>query len=80
MKLSCMTWNVARKKNLISEQTSFINSIDADIVALQEITKSTNTQFQDILSKSYPHIGFAESPENITLVAPQIEDGIWLAS
>ena len=56
MKLSCMTWNVARKKNLISEQTSFINSIDADIVALQEITKSTNTQFQDILSKSYPHI------------------------
>ena len=25
-------------------------------------------------------IGFAESPENISLVAPQIEDGIWLAS
>jgi len=25
-------------------------------------------------------IGFAESPENVTLVAPQIEDGIWLAS
>ena len=25
-------------------------------------------------------IGFAESPENITLVAPQIEDGIWLIS
>ena len=25
-------------------------------------------------------IGFAESPENIALVGPQIEDGIWLAS
>jgi hypothetical protein len=25
-------------------------------------------------------IGFAESPENVTLVAPQIDDGIWLAS
>ena len=25
-------------------------------------------------------IGFAESPENVSLVAPQIEDGIWLAS
>ena len=25
-------------------------------------------------------IGFAESPENVNLVAPQIEDGIWLAS
>ena len=24
-------------------------------------------------------IGFSESPENITLVAPQIENGIWLA-
>jgi hypothetical protein len=23
-------------------------------------------------------IGFAESPENVTLVAPQIDDGIWL--
>ena len=49
-----MTWNVARKKNLISEQVSFIKSTGADIVALQEITKSTNTEFQDILSKSYP--------------------------
>ena len=25
-------------------------------------------------------IGFAESPENVNLVAPQIEDGIWLAN
>jgi len=25
-------------------------------------------------------IGFAESPENVALVATQIEDGIWLAS
>ena len=25
-------------------------------------------------------IGFAESPENITLVAPEIDDGIWLAN
>ena len=25
-------------------------------------------------------IGFAESPENVVLVAPEIEDGIWLAS
>ncbi len=56
MKLSCMTWNVARKKNLISEQVSFIKSTGADIVALQEITKSTNTEFQDTLSKSYPYI------------------------
>ena len=23
-------------------------------------------------------IGFAESPENVSLVAPQIEDGIWM--
>jgi hypothetical protein len=32
------------------------------------------------MSRAAALIGFAESPENITLVAPQIDEGIWLAS
>ena len=41
MKFSCLTWNVAKKKKLIEQQIGLINQIDADIVALQEITAKT---------------------------------------
>jgi hypothetical protein len=32
------------------------------------------------MSRAAALIGFAESPENVALVSPQIDDGIWLAS
>ena len=40
----------------------------------------TNHFTAGTMTRAAALIGFAESPENVTLVAPQIEDGIWLAS
>ena len=40
----------------------------------------TNHFNEGTMTRAAALIGFAESPENISLVAPQIEDGIWLAS
>ena len=40
----------------------------------------TNHFNEGTMTRAAALIGFAESPENVTLVAPQIEDGIWLAS
>ncbi len=50
-------------------------SADADGLAFY-----TNHFTAGTMTRAAALIGFAESPENVSLVAPQIEDGIWLAS
>ncbi|MAI29329.1 MAG: hypothetical protein CMP38_03875 [Rickettsiales bacterium] len=50
-------------------------SADADGLAFYK-----NHFNEGTMSRAAALIGFAESPENISLVAPQIENGIWMAS
>ena len=44
------------------------------------ILKRLNSCCEGTMTRAAALIGFAESPENVTPVAPQIEDKIWRAN
>lgn len=62
----------------------FINLLYQNVLSRTPADSEVNwykDQFDtDSMSRAAALIGFAESPENVALVAPEINEGIWLAS
>ena len=56
MKFRCFTWNTAKRLKYTSDQVHFIEEINPDIVALQEIIMGSDKKFKELLKNNYPYI------------------------
>jgi exonuclease III len=52
-----ITWNVARRSSRLAEQAAALASREPDVVALQEVTKSTLPLWRGLLERiGLPHV------------------------
>ena len=56
MKISCLTWNTAKRLKYVYDQVNLIQQTNPDIVALQEVIISSDKKFKRLLASHYPHI------------------------
>lgn len=53
-KLRLVSWNVAKRIKRLDDQVAAIQSLETDVVALQEILLSSHTLFKEKLAESFP--------------------------
>ena len=54
--LSFLSWNIAKRIKYLDEQIKLIKKTDCDVIALQEITKSSDIKFKKSLNNIYENI------------------------